>query len=531
MVPHNVAEIIREHVSLEVEGIDRMYLNAYVPGFQTEGGFVHFVRNHLGFPIASTAVIAPLSDRFVRAIEVFAKAHHLDLIAFEKDQRKDDLAKDYLARCPFTEGVLFIGKAQEKARVFRTIHKRNPETGKSYPWISRGSALPNHYYFYLVDDDFGPLFIKFCSYFPYAAKVCINGHEWVKRQLAKEGIAFEALDNGVLSCENPARLQALCDSLDSEKIDAVFRKWLARLPHPFAPAVQAAGYRYELSILQAEFSLTQVLDFPRTGRQFFEEVIRENLDLGRPDRVQLIFDRRVTRRTPGSFQTRVLTQGVAPSLYAQYKHTKIKQYHKEGRALRTETTINNTYDFAIGRKLCNLPALREIGFTANRRLLDVQTLSHDASLGADRFRAVIRPTVQDGQRASALPFGDPRVLALLHALCLFVLLPTGFANADLRVFVAALLDQDPALYSTGRMTYDLRRLRLHGLIRRQLHSHRYRVTDDGLRIALFFTRGHARFFQTGLALDCPLPSGSAPRVLVQASQAIDRFLEEAKLAA
>jgi hypothetical protein len=531
MVPHNVAKIIREHVTLEVEGIDRMYLNAYVPGLQTEGGFVHFVRNHLGFPIASTAVIAPLSDRFIDAIEQFAKTHHLDVVPFEKNQRKDDLAKAYLARCTFTEGVLFIGKAQEKAKVFRTIHKRNPETGKSYPWISRGSALPNHYYFYLVDEDFGPLFIKFCSYFPYAAKVCLNGHEWVKRQLTKEGIAFEALDNGVLSCENPARLQDLCDSLDSDKIDAVFRKWLARLPHPFPPETQAAGYRYELSVLQAEFSLTQVLDFPRTGRQFFEEVIRENLDIGRPDQVQLLFNRRVTRRTPGTLRTRVLTEGVVPSLYAHYKHTKIKQYHKEGRALRTETTINDTYDFAIGRKLSNLPALREIGFTANRRLLDVQTLSHDGSIGADRFQSVIRPTVQDGQRASALPFGDPRVLALLQALCLFVLLPAGFANTDLRIFVATLLDQEPTSYTPGRMTYDLRRLRLHGLIHRLPHSHRYRVTDEGLRIALFFTRGHARFFRTGLALDGPLAPGTAPRVLVQASHAIDRLLEETKLAA
>jgi hypothetical protein len=219
------------------------------------------------------------------------------------------VTEEYLARTSFTEGVLYIGKAQEKAAVFRTIHKRNAETGKPYPWISRGTALPNHYYFYLLDEDFGPLFIKFCSYFPYAVKVCINGHEWVKRQLAKDGIAFEALDNGVLSCENPKRLQELCHSLDSEKIDAVFRKWLARLPHPYQPEDRAAGYRYELSILQAEFSLTQVLDFPRTGRQFFEEVIRENLEIGRPDQVQLIFNRRVTQRTPGSFRIRVLTKG------------------------------------------------------------------------------------------------------------------------------------------------------------------------------------------------------------------------------
>ena len=255
------------------------------------------------------------------------------------------------------------------------------------------------------------------------------------------------------------------------------------MPHPYRPDDLAAGYRYELSILQAEFSLTQVLDFPRIGRQFFEEVIRENLDIGRPDQVQLIFNRRVTKRTPGHFRTRVLTEGVVPSLYAQYKHTKIKQYHKEGRALRTETTISNTYDFAIGRKLCNLPA-REIGFSANRRLLNVQTLSHDCSIGKEKFNAVIQPVVKEKQRASALHFGDPRVPALMYALSLFELLPEGFRNADLRVKVAELLNQNPDLYPQGRMTYD----QLHGLIERQPHSNRYRVTQDGIRIILFFNQ-------------------------------------------
>lgn len=177
MVSQNVAEIIKNHVTLEVECIDRMYLNGYVPGLQTEGGLVHFVRKHLGYPIASTAVIAAMSKAFVQAIETFAKQQHVDIVAFAKHQRKDDITQDYLARTTFTEGVLYIGKAQEKAAVFRTTHKRNTETGKSYPWISRGSALPNHYYFYVLDEDFGPLFVKFCSYFPYAVKVCLNGHE------------------------------------------------------------------------------------------------------------------------------------------------------------------------------------------------------------------------------------------------------------------------------------------------------------------------------------------------------------------
>ncbi len=150
-------------------------------------------------------------------------------------------------------------------------------------------------------------------------------------------------------------------SLGPERIDALLRKWLAFLPHPFSAADRTAGYRYDISILQAEFSLTQMLDRPVSGRIFFEQVIRDNLDIGRPDQVGLVFDRRLMRTgpraTPGRFRTRVITEGVAPSLHVDYKHATIKQYHKEGRALRTETTINDTRDFGIGKRLTNLPAI------------------------------------------------------------------------------------------------------------------------------------------------------------------------------
>src|SRR5512135_1401879 len=298
-------------------------------------------------------------------------------------QRKDDIAKEHHARSSGTEGIVFVGKAQEKTPVFGTEKRRNPDTGQKYPWIVRRTSMVNHFYFYGLDSDFGPFFLKVCTYFPYNAKLCINGHEYVKRQLAKEGIAFEALDNGILSCANPRRLQQLCDGLSATKVDALVRKWLRRLPHPFTAKDRAAGYRYDVSILQAEFSLTQVLDRPLSGRIFFEEGIRENLDLGRPDQVQLIFVRRVTKRTPGRFRTRVLTEGVTPSLHVDYKHSRIKQYPKEGRALRTETTVNDTRDFGIGKRLCNLPALRRLGFQANRRLLDVQRISQDCAVGED----------------------------------------------------------------------------------------------------------------------------------------------------
>ncbi|HEV3259499.1 MAG TPA: hypothetical protein VG013_21720, partial [Gemmataceae bacterium] len=361
-VPRTVGEVIHEHVTLEVEGIDRMYLNVYQPKLQSERGVASFFRYHRGHTFASSALMEPISKAFIQDMETYAQQHDIPLFTFGKKQRKDDVAAEYRARFQGKEGLLFIGKAQEKTAVFRTERRTNPRTGQTYAWLVRSTAMVNHFYCYGIDDDFGPFFLKFCTYFPYNAKLCLNGHEYVKRQLAKEGIAFEALDNGVLSCADPQRLQELCDGLSAATIDRLLRKWLARLPHPFTPADRRAGYRYDVSILQAEFSLTQVLDRPQTGRVFFEEVIRENLDLGRPDQVQLIFGRRVTKRTPGRFRTRVLTNGVVPTLHIDYKHSRIKQYHKEGRALRTETTSNDTRDFGIGKRLSNLAALRQVGF-------------------------------------------------------------------------------------------------------------------------------------------------------------------------
>ena len=495
-IAKSVSEVLQNHVVLEVEGIDRMYLNLYVPRLQTPEGVASYLRFDLGHRFASTVLLEPMTTAFVKSIDRFVKRHAIPLVTFEKGQRKDDIAAEFRARDGEREGVVFVGKAQEKAFVPRTERRRNPKTGVSYPWLVKTTAMVNPYYFYIQDDDFGPLFLKFCSYFPYTAKLCINGHEYVKRQLLKAGIPFEALDNGVLSCADPKRLQELCDELSAAKIEGLLRKWLARLPHPFTTKDRGVGCRYAPSILQAEFALTQVLDQPVNGRIFFEEVIRENLDLGRPSQVQLIFDRRISRRTPGRFRTRVITDGVVPSLHVDYKRSRIKQYHKEGRALRTETTINDTRDFDIGRALKNLPKLRQIGFQANRRLLDVQRISHDCHLGEAAFQAVNRPVVLDGQRASALRFADPQTQAVLTATVGFVLQPRGFTRTQLQKRVSVLHGQ---CVSPGRMTYDLRRLRLHGLIAREPRSHRYRLTALGLRTALFWTRAYARLLRPGMA--------------------------------
>ena len=236
------------------------------------------------------------------------------------------------------------------------------------------------------------------------------------------------MDNAFAAVDDVPALQTICDELAPAHIRALLDKWLAILPNPFTDDDHTAGFTYDISILQAEFSLTQMLDSPVTGRVFFEQVIRDNLDIGRPDKVSLIFAKRVHRgrrqATPGRFRTRVITDGVTPSLHADYKHATIKQYHKEGRALRTETTINDAHDFGVGKRLVNLPALREIGFSANRRLLGVQGLDHDPITGATALHTVTDPiTTTNGTRVPGLRLGQQRSHALLTALPIFQLNP------------------------------------------------------------------------------------------------------------
>ena len=535
-VARSVAAVLAEHVTFEVECIDRMYCNVYVPQLQFARGLVGYVHHHLGLPVASTAPLGRITDRFSQDVRAFARQHQIPWVDFAKGERKDDVMAEQLATFRAPEGVVFIGRAQEKTSMFRTEKRRHVD-GHSYPWIVRSSGVVNHFYFYCVDADFGPFFLKFGSYFPYNAKLCLNGHHWAQRQATRASIGFTAMDNAFAAVDDVAGLQGICDSLGPTQIYALLDKWLKILPNPFTDADRDAGYRYQVSILQAEFSLTQMLDAPVTGRILFQQVIRDNLDTGRADHIGLIFGRRIhlgrKRSTHGRFRTRVITDGVTPSLHASYKHTNIKQYHKEGKALRTETTINDTWDFGIGKGLGNLPALREIGFSANRRLLGVQRLDHDPISGARDLHHLTDPVITTtGSRIPGLPLGRPRSHAMLSALLTLRTQIAGFTNHDLRQLTAELRGLPPDGVTPGQSTYDLRRLRSHGLIERQPHTNRYRVTDHGLRTAMLIIRVHDRLLPTALAQQADRHTQHRLKTASAAYQrALDNLAEQNGLAA
>jgi hypothetical protein len=519
----SIPELLNGHVTLEVECLDRLYLNGYIGPLATSGGLVRFMREHLGKPIPSPVVLGQITEKFREAVKAMAEQQQVPFYQFGHKERKDDVANQMRRQRGVKDGIVFIGVAQEKAQAFQ-----GKKINGQFEFTRDKTVYVNHYYFYIDDADFGPLFLKVCSYAPWGTKLCLNGHEWAKRQMDKKGIAYEALDNGFLSCRDPRKLQQICDSLGPEQIEGVFRKWLKRIPLPLRPADRAAGYDWNLSIWQMEVSLTQIFDRPLRGREFFEEIIRDNLDLGRPDRVQLVFDRVVTKKTPGQFRTRVIQDGVHPSLHINYKNFDLKQYFKEGRGCRTEGTFRNPNDFGVNKGLPNLPYLQKIGREINRRLLEVERVSHNSGLSGDSIQRVVQPTVtEDGEKAPALKFGQPRVMTLFLALTLFQHLIDGFHNRDLRALVVDLLGVNRAEYTASQMTYDLRRLRLKGLIYRPPKTHRYFLTPYGWKTARLFTRLEARVFRPAIAMftsnDAVLPfplRASLDRVDAQLDQLI-----------
>ena len=519
-----VNEVLDGYVALDLECLDRIYLNAYVPNLQVGGQIVSFLTAHLGYPIPSPAIFDKIGTAFRRAVARFADDEHIPVVRFTKADRKIEKMRPYIAVQAQTgrSGVAAIGVAQEYANVF-TGTKKTGSNGVAWFSFTRADRRVSCYYFYLWDEEFGPGFIKICAYFPYPAKIWINGHEWAKRQALHAGIGFTELSNGFAATNDPAGLQAICDRLGPEEITEFADRWFSVVPVPLTGADAAAGYWWELSMRQIEVSRTIVFTAPRHARGFFEALVGDNLDIGRPEQVELIFSgRRVRGGRPASnpqvFKTKVVTRGVDVTMNAFYKHSRIKQYLKDGRALRIETVINDTYDLGCQRRLHNMPELQARARAANRRLLDTERVGQGCVLASPAFERIAHPTTSvDGRRAPALRFGDPRVQALAGALSVSLLAVTGITNKSLRALMTGLLGEP---YPMTRASYDLTRLRRNGLITRVAGRNLYRLTEDGLAFAIFYTKIHNRVLRPLMATDRP----QAPPPVRAAMRTIDAHI-------
>jgi hypothetical protein len=521
----NVNDLLAGHVTLQVDCLDRVYLNGYVPNLQVSGQVVTFLCEHRGAKLPSPALFNKIGTAFRRAVLGFAADNDIPLVRFAKGDRKIDVIRPYMEAAT-APGVVAIGIAQEFQSVFTGHDLRAGQPGPPRYSFVKADRRVSVFYFYVWDAEFGAGFIKLCTYFPYPAKVWVNGHEWAKQQAIRAGIGFGELANGFASCDDPAGLQAICDRLGPADIEAFFERWMTVIPTPLDAADRAGGYWWELSMRQVEVSRTIMFDQPRRGRAFFEAVVADNIGIGRPSEVRVIFGRQIRSNTKGTFRTRVVTRGVDVCMDVNYRDSRIKQYLKEGRALRIETVVNSPDDLGCHRRLHNLDELQAKARAANARLLAVQQASQDCAISTSLFQHVAQPSIEEGQRVAALRFGDPRVMALAAALCVLVHSVVGFTNRSLCAQVKSLLD---APYTSTQTTYDLRRLRLKGLIRRVPGSNRYLLTPKGVRVAAFYTKVHNRLLEPLLDADKPPAPIELRRALRVLDGTVDDYITRARI--
>jgi hypothetical protein len=521
-----ISSLLADHVTLQVRSVDRLFFQGYVPRLQTQFQVIRFLLDR-GFPIPSPAVLGRIGREYVSAVERFIVEHEIPVVRFQKGDVKEDIAREHFkaAQRDGRFGVVMVGIAQERTSAWRGWRDGGPD-GHPHFEYRRQSIFPNNYYWYIRDPDWGPSFIKTTAYAPFSVWLYLNGNEWAKRQAAQRGVAFTPLDNGFAACEDPAALAEICASLQAADVQLFFDRWQSTLPWPLSVEDRARGYTHELAFRQAEISDTRMFDRPAVGRAWFERTLPDQLTLGRPDQVAIVFGRRVSRRTPGRFHTKIFNTGVEPAIQVHYRASKVKQYFKENRALRTETTVNDTRDFGIGRRLTqqNWDALIAIGHQVNQRFLDHQLEACQCAPDATTLERVVLPSIEDGLPAPGLRFGEPRTMALLACLCCFEHVFAGLTNRTLRELIAGLIPG----YSARQMTYDLRRLRRKGFIQRVPHTQRYELTRHGRRLAVFLTKTYTRIVNPSLAeLDPVLPPDIATRTpLAKAWRAFEHALQD-----
>ncbi|MGH7746699.1 MAG: hypothetical protein ACREQ5_18380, partial [Candidatus Dormibacteria bacterium] len=363
-VMSSVSTLLADHVTLRLTCVDRVICQGYIGGLQSEGMVVRFLA-HRGYPIPSPVGFAHIHERLIEQINAFAAASGIEVVRFQRGACKEDIARPFLdaAQRDGTEGVVFIGKAQERLPGAWRGFRRGGSDSHPHFVYCRQTLFVDHYYFYVLDREWGPGWIKPCPYAPYPVWSWCNGHEWLKRQLTKSGVGFSALDNGLWRVEDAEVAARLAGRLSAGHLRGFLDRAMGAIPGVLSTSDRRAGFAYKYSVRQLEISDTAVFDRPQAGRAFFEAAIRDHLDLGRPEKVRLVVDRRISSRTPGKFQTQVITKGVDPTIQIHYKSSKVKAYFKESRALRVETTINNPSDFDVRKTLCpeNWKALRRIG--------------------------------------------------------------------------------------------------------------------------------------------------------------------------
>lgn len=470
-------------------GFDRILCNARIPNFLFMGAVANFLYKRRQAQILSPAFFRQTSSAYHAWVEEQAQQAGIPLVDAPTDPhvRRHDWVQPYFEQLGQRTGTAVILKARESARVVVSHLKRNCP-------LETATRFVNLYYFYLRDPDCGRLFLRLAPYFPFNAQLCLNGHEWLAQQLSREGIAYRKDDNAFLRCAEPQRLQELADRFGphviTQALDRALEQWL---PY-FTPEERQQGYRHQAFVAQIEYCDNLIFHDNAALQRLFERLLDLNRNIGRPDRLAIVFGRPCYRPDTRTGQSQIaITRLRTPVLRSLFKSTSLKQYVKNNVLLRTETASYQLPDLRLRKSVQYLDKVRQALHAGNQRFLDVEQDVLASFIDRGQWQRLRQATVSpSGRRTPGLRLDDLRVLALWQALIAFVhLIGRGtFRTKDLLPEVQRLLDRPD--YQLSQLRYDLGKLRCKGLVERLPHTRDYRLTEQAYRVALVVTKIYHR---------------------------------------
>lgn len=471
---------------------DRILLNGLIQPFQQPERVVGFFNTYRNLYPVSRPVLRDIATQYQRWVTAHAAAWGAPIVKAPSEQRRDRFVDPYF-RGAQPDQVAVILKAREPARILIAI-------GKDDRWhLKYDRRWVDQYNFYLLDREWGRLFVRLCPYFPFSARVCLNQHHWLANRLREEGIRFRQCGNALLTCSDPARLQQLADSVTSRDLERCAQKWLRAFTPFFTPSERReAACQHRLFLAQIEYCDNLIFHRRAALDALGERLFDANRTIGQPTKLAAIFGRKITKRYRGKLETLIEDLDLPnPVIRSYYRDGSIKQYVRDHLLLRTEATSNNVTDFGVPKAVAALPQLRPAMAAVVDRYLTIQQDILETFVDRGQLRQLADPTrLPSGRRIPGLKLDHPRQLALMHAVVRFAHIAASdtFTIKDLHPVVAAALDLTPEQYRLSSLRYELSKLRAKGLVERLPHSRRYRLLSQGYRICVLFLKLFERVY-------------------------------------
>jgi hypothetical protein len=513
----------KDHIRFNYTCFDRILLNGLIQPFQQPErviGFFSTYRNQ--FPV-SRKLLTDIADQFHGWVKNRSEKWGAPILDVP-EARRDEFMEPYFRNAK-PDQVVAILKAREPARIMIAIGNT-----KENRWhLQMAQRWVIHYNFYVNDSRWGKMFVRMCPYLPFSARICLNQHHWLAKQLERENLAFTKCSNAFLKCSNFARLQQMADSLTTRDLLVCGRKWLTTFTPFFTQQEhKQAGCKHRLFFAQVEYCNNLIFSRRTALDQLGERLLDANRTIGRPDKITVIFGRKITSRHRGKLQTEIEDMHLPnPVIRSHYGHGFIKQYVRDHCLLRTEAATNNVHDYGVNKGVENLPALRQKLSAINENYLQVQQDILETFLDGGQLRKLSEPSrLANGRRIPGLRLDHPRQLALMHALVRFAYIAAGctFTTAELHPYVVEALGCSPANYTLASLRYDLSKLRAKALVEKLPHSRRYRLLSCGYSLCLIFLKLFERIYAPLTAgLLCPFRGD--PKLQHQRRSQLDRLYQ------